>query len=94
MCFQKCACAMLGDNFTLLFVFLSNRLNIEQMVLMALVARKIWFRRNAFIFEGEFAHPNSIVEEATKACEKFKWCNSPPLNRAGPARSDYVANYP
>ncbi|XP_035551020.1 uncharacterized protein LOC118349632 [Juglans regia] len=30
----------------------------------AVVARKIWWRRNKLIFEGSFAHPNAVVREA------------------------------
>ncbi|KAF5442049.1 hypothetical protein F2P56_036930, partial [Juglans regia] len=30
----------------------------------AVVARKIWWRRNKFLFEGTFAHPNAVVREA------------------------------
>jgi hypothetical protein len=74
MCFQNCS--LLVDNFALLFDLLSNRLNHDQMTLMAVMARKIWFRRNALIFEGKFAHPKSIVKEATKACEEFIQLNS------------------
>jgi hypothetical protein len=55
----------------MLFDLLFNRLNQDQMALMATMARKIWFRRNAL------AHPKSIVEEATKACADFKQFNSP-----------------
>jgi hypothetical protein len=54
-CLHKCS--MLGDSFVALFEFLLHRLNLEQMALMAMVAQKIWFRRNALIFEDKFVHP-------------------------------------
>jgi hypothetical protein len=46
------------------------------MALMALVAQKIWFRKNAFVFEEKFAHPKINFEEATTACVEFHQCNS------------------
>jgi hypothetical protein len=48
MCFQKCS--LLVDNFAMLFGLLSNRLNQDQLALMAMMVRKIWFRRNVLIF--------------------------------------------
>jgi hypothetical protein len=92
MCFQKCS--LLVDNFALLFDLLSNRLNQDQMVLMAVMARKIWFRRNALIFEGKFAHPKSIMEEATKACEEFIQLNSTQPTQSRPAGGDNASWHP
>jgi hypothetical protein len=42
---------------------------------MATTARCIWLRRNAWIFEQHFVHPDIIYSEATKAWLAFKRCN-------------------
>ncbi|XP_041004142.1 uncharacterized protein LOC121249507 [Juglans microcarpa x Juglans regia] len=33
------------------------------------VAKKIWWRRNSFIFKGSFVHPNAIIKEARSLLE-------------------------
>ncbi|KAF5449783.1 hypothetical protein F2P56_030195 [Juglans regia] len=35
----------------------------------AVVAKMIWWRRNRFIFDGSFAHPNAIVKDARRTME-------------------------
>jgi hypothetical protein len=54
--FQKCAWE--GCKFMHLFEYCSHRFNREVLVLMAVIARKIWLRRNSLIFEGFFADPS------------------------------------
>jgi hypothetical protein len=48
---------------------------------MAVIARKIWLRRNSLIFEGLFVDPNSVKREGVKALEEFKQYNKeePPI---------------
>jgi ribonuclease HI len=43
--------------------------------LLAVVARKLWLRRNSLVFEGIFRHPNEVLEEAIVALEDFRRCN-------------------
>jgi hypothetical protein len=64
------------------------------MALMALVAQKIWFRKNAFVFEEKFAHSKIIFEEATTACVEFHQCNSHPVSQASPARGVHGPSHP
>jgi hypothetical protein len=44
------------DNVTLMFVAL---------------VRKIWFRRNSEIYEGHFAHPDTLIHQATKSVAAY-----------------------
>jgi hypothetical protein len=46
--FQKCA--FLGDTFMQLVEFCLDRLNTEELSLMAVISRRIWLRRNKFVF--------------------------------------------
>ncbi|XP_042992245.1 uncharacterized protein LOC122318727 [Carya illinoinensis] len=44
----------------------------EELELIAVVMRGVWFRRNAFIFENKFTDPGTIVEQATISLENFQ----------------------
>jgi hypothetical protein len=39
----------------------SNRFNSFELEMFAAIARRLWLRRNAVIFEGLFDHPNKIL---------------------------------
>jgi hypothetical protein len=52
-----------------------ERFDINELALMAVRARRIWLRRNSFVFEGNFAHPNAVYNEAVTSFEEFKRCN-------------------
>jgi hypothetical protein len=43
--------------------------------LFAEIARKIWMRRNAYIYEGTFTHPNGIVRDAERAVNEYEQVN-------------------
>ncbi|XP_062158594.1 uncharacterized protein LOC133866044 [Alnus glutinosa] len=78
--FQKCAWE--GCKFMHLFEYCSHRFNRDVLELMAVIAMKIWLRRNSLIFEGFFANPNSVYKEGVKALEEFKQYNKkeePPI---------------
>ncbi|XP_059455066.1 uncharacterized protein LOC132185289 [Corylus avellana] len=52
---------------------LLERLNAEQMQLVAMVARLIWLRRNSVVFGGDFLDPSSLLRRAqdqVEACIK------------------------
>jgi hypothetical protein len=42
---------------------------------MAVTAWRIWLCRNSLVFEGKFAHPNAIYNEAVISLEEFQRCN-------------------
>jgi len=89
-CFQKCHCA--GTDFKNLFAYCMGRFNKKELALMAVVSRRIWPRRNSLVFEGTFAHPDSVLKDAVSAQVEYRRCNKqeqsllleggiPPCNR-------------
>lgn len=38
---------------------------------VAVVARRIWQRRNIFIFQGEFKHPNEVLHQSLEALQQL-----------------------
>ncbi|XP_042939495.1 uncharacterized protein LOC122274525 [Carya illinoinensis] len=44
----------------------------EELELVVVVMRGVWFRRNAFIFENKFTDPGTIVEQAAISLENFQ----------------------
>jgi hypothetical protein len=72
-CFQKYCFA--GTNFKGLFAYYVERYTKEELELMAVIARCIWLRRNAWIFEKQFDHPNVLFLEASRSLLDFKRCN-------------------
>jgi hypothetical protein len=61
-----------NDDFLTLFGMLNGRLDLEDMELFAMVAQRIWFRRNRFVFEGVFTPPNCLIRGAKEALQDFK----------------------
>jgi hypothetical protein len=72
-CFQKFCFA--GTNFKGLFAYCVERCTKEELKLMATIARRIWLRRNAWLFERRFDHPNTVYNEASRSLLDFKRCN-------------------
>jgi ribonuclease HI len=71
--FQKYCYA--GTNFKGLLAYCMERGTKEDLELMAVIARRIWLRRNAWLFERRFEHPNTVYYEASKVLLEFKRCN-------------------
>jgi hypothetical protein len=57
-CFHKYS--YMGDTFQGLFVYCMERSSLADLDLMSVVARRIWLRRNALVFEERFDHPNVV----------------------------------
>jgi hypothetical protein len=72
-CFQNFCYA--GFTFQGLFAYCLERCTKDELELMATMARRIWLRRNAWIFEQRFEHPEVVFNEATKAWLDFKRSN-------------------
>jgi hypothetical protein len=53
-----------------------DRLNTEELSLIAVISRRIWLRRNKFIFESLFTHPRVVFNEAVSSLEEYRWYNS------------------
>jgi hypothetical protein len=81
-CFQKFCFA--GYNFHGLFAYYLERCTKDKAELMAVTARQIWLRRNAWIFEQRFEHPNVVFNETTKSWQEFRRCNLKVLDSTQP----------
>jgi hypothetical protein len=71
--FQKCSFA--GATFRALFEYCMEHFGRNELALLVVAAWCIWLRRNSFVFEGKFTHPNVIYNEAVISLEEFKSCN-------------------
>jgi len=49
----------------------------ENMELMSIIARRLWLRRNSFIFEGVFLNPSEVFEGAIVTLKEFHHCTRP-----------------
>jgi hypothetical protein len=58
-----------------LFEYYNLRFKKEDLELMAVTGRKIWLRRNAMVFEGNFSHPNVVFSAAVNSLVEFKQYN-------------------
>ena len=47
----------------------------EDKLLFVRLARKLWFRRNNFVFNGLFHHPNELLKEVKNSMEDFHRSN-------------------
>lgn len=65
------SCAV-NDEFIHVVEVLQNKLEDDDIELMALVARNLWFRRNSMILGGLFGQPAQLVRKAMKSLDAFK----------------------
>lgn len=65
-------CVSGNTDFLTLFGVLSSRLEREELELFAMVAQRIWFRRNIYVFDGIFLPPSSLVKCAKEAIAEFR----------------------
>jgi hypothetical protein len=64
-----------GNSFMEIMTDFFTWFTAEEMELLAVLARRIWLRRNTFFFDGIFTLPNRVVELAFEAHQEFKLCN-------------------
>jgi hypothetical protein len=64
-------CATMEVSFANLFMELVDRLDVDEMQKVAVMARLIWFRRNSVVFGGDFMSPKHILEAASSQLENF-----------------------
>jgi hypothetical protein len=57
-------CIVIEDSFLNIFSELHGHFEEDEMQLIALTARLIWLRSNAFVFEGRFTPPLEVVRHA------------------------------
>jgi hypothetical protein len=58
-----------------LLVMLLNRLDEGLSCLIAILAHRIWCRRNRVVFEDTFSPPSIVFSEASKAFDDFLLCS-------------------
>jgi hypothetical protein len=66
---QKLSCV--EDDGMALIQFLWDKLDTDDLLLAFIVARRIWLRRNSFIFEGVFIPPQQLESTASDSLEFF-----------------------
>jgi hypothetical protein len=71
--FQKCSWE--ETSFFLLFEFCISSFNHEKVELMAVIAQRIWLRRNAHVFKGAFTHPDDVYAARVEVLKDYKRCN-------------------
>lgn len=49
-----------------------NIVTMEDLEIMVVVARNLWFRRNSLIHGGEFGHPTQLVRTAMDSLQEYK----------------------
>ncbi|KAF5475754.1 hypothetical protein F2P56_007529 [Juglans regia] len=61
-----------GVDFMSLWIKMINELKKEEIEWMAVVMRRIWLRRNRFIFENKFYSPKQVILMARECLEDYK----------------------
>jgi hypothetical protein len=67
-------CGFVEQSFLDIFQQGLNRFDKFEMALFAAIAKKIWMRRNAMIFEGISVHPNKSYADDVRLIDDFKRC--------------------
>lgn len=60
-----------GPDFLAIVEEMFSRCQPEELGLFAVVARRIWLRRNEVVHGGPFQHPSMLMHHATRAAEEF-----------------------
>jgi hypothetical protein len=71
--FQKCS--FMGDNFIQLVEYCIERFSSEDLDLKAVISRRIWLRRNQFIFDNIFTSPQTVFKEFMESLDDFRRYN-------------------
>jgi hypothetical protein len=67
---QKSPCD--EDDFLSIFKRLVERLSVEDLRMLAYVARQIWFRRNGVVFKEVFQSPKEIIQAAYNQMNQYE----------------------
>jgi hypothetical protein len=59
-------------NFASFFTELADRLDVDEMQMVGVVARLIWLQRNSVVFGEDFTSPKHILETASSQLENFR----------------------
>lgn len=63
-----------GATFLAIIEGFIGRFNGEDMALMAVLARRIWLRRNTLVFEGLFTPPSTVFSCAVENLQEYRLC--------------------
>jgi hypothetical protein len=74
-------CPSFDDDFIKIFEILHDRLDVDELQLMVVVARQIWLRRNSVVFGGVFSTPAEIVRTGQAQIDAFWEAESTKLHR-------------
>jgi hypothetical protein len=66
---------LLGGDFSQIFLGVILRCVKEQVKLFAIIARRIWHRRNEVVHGGNLMQPTKVVREAVTTLEDFQQVN-------------------
>ncbi|XP_059441702.1 uncharacterized protein LOC132174001 [Corylus avellana] len=69
---QLSKCTSSEVDFLDIMAQLMERLDAEQLQLMAVIARQIWLRRNSVVFGGDLTHPRILIHWAKDQVDN--WC--------------------
>ena len=64
-------CPTMEMTFASIITILTERLDVEEIQMVAAVARLLWLRRNRVVFLGEFTSPIQMLETASSQLEKL-----------------------
>ena len=64
-----------GLTFAQVLTTMIGRFDMEEIELMAVMAQKIWFRRNAMVRGGDFIHPDQVFRSTSSSLDDFRWVN-------------------
>jgi len=65
-------CAINDSDFFRIFCELYERLEIEDLELAAMIAQRLWHRRNQWVFENKFMPPKCLLDGAEDSMKNFK----------------------
>jgi hypothetical protein len=65
-------CAINDSDFLRIFCELYERLEFEDLELAAIIAQRLWHRRNQWVFENKFMPPNCLLDGAEESLKNFK----------------------
>jgi hypothetical protein len=71
---QKCDCDK--KDFAQIFSEIASKCDKDEVELFAVLARRLWLRRNDVVHGGILTHPNQIMRDAEAALEEFRRVNT------------------
>jgi hypothetical protein len=70
-------CAIEAKDFCSILKYLRDRLSQEDLELVAMIAQRLWTRRNQWVFEGTFVNPKCLISSVNDSLFVFRKANAP-----------------